>query len=31
MKVKNLGMHCEYVPKPEVIRPEGRQYFLHAF
>jgi hypothetical protein len=31
MKVKNLGMHFEYVLKPEVIRPEGRQYFLCAF
>jgi hypothetical protein len=31
MKVKNLGIHFEYVPKPEVIRLEGRQYFLLAF
>jgi hypothetical protein len=31
MKSKNPGMHFEYVPKHEVIRPEGRQYFLHTF
>jgi hypothetical protein len=31
MKAKNPGMHLEYVLKPEVIRPEGRQYFFHAF
>jgi hypothetical protein len=31
MKAKNSGMHFEYVPKPEVIGQEGRQYFLHAF
>jgi hypothetical protein len=31
MKAKNPGMHFEYVLKPEVIGPEGRQYFLHAF
>jgi hypothetical protein len=31
MKAKNPGMHFAYVPKPEVIRPEGRQYFLRAF
>ncbi len=24
-------MHFEYVLKPEVIGPEGRQYFLRAF
>jgi hypothetical protein len=24
-------MHFEYVPKPEVIGLEGRQYFLHVF
>jgi hypothetical protein len=31
MKAKNPGMHFKYVPKSEVIRPEGRQYFLCAF
>jgi hypothetical protein len=31
MNTKNLGMHFEYVPKPEVMGLEGRQYFLHAF
>jgi hypothetical protein len=31
MKAKNPGMHFEYVPKPEVIGPQGRQYFLYAF
>jgi hypothetical protein len=31
MKAKNPGMHFEYVSKPEVIGPEGRQYFLHVF
>jgi hypothetical protein len=31
MKAKNLGMHFEYVTKPEVLGPEGRQYFLHVF
>jgi hypothetical protein len=31
MKAKNLGMHFKYVPKPEVIGSEGRQYFLCAF
>jgi hypothetical protein len=31
MKAKNLAMHFEYVPKPEVMGPEGRQYFLHTF
>jgi hypothetical protein len=34
MKANNSGMHFEYVLKPEVIRPEGRQYFgscLEAF
>jgi hypothetical protein len=30
MKAKNPGMHFEYVSKSEVIRPEGRQYFLRA-
>jgi hypothetical protein len=31
MKANNPGMHFEYVSKPEVIGPEGRQYFLYAF
>jgi hypothetical protein len=31
MKAMNLGMHFEYVPKPELMGPEGRQYFFHAF
>jgi hypothetical protein len=31
MKAKNSGVHFEYVPKPEVIGPKGRQYFLRAF
>jgi hypothetical protein len=31
MKAKNPGMQFEYVPKPETIRPKGRQYFLCAF
>jgi hypothetical protein len=30
MKAKNPEMHFEYVPKPEVIGQEGRQYFLCA-
>jgi hypothetical protein len=30
-EAKNPRMHFEYVPKPEVMGPEGRQYFLHAF
>jgi hypothetical protein len=31
MKAKNPGMHFEYVPKPEVMGLEGRQYFLRSF
>jgi hypothetical protein len=31
MKANNPGMYFECVPKPEVIRPEGRHYFLCAF
>jgi hypothetical protein len=31
IKAKNPEMHFEYVSKPEVIEPEGRQYFLCAF
>jgi hypothetical protein len=31
MKANNTGMYFEYVPKPEVIGLEGRQYFLRAF
>jgi hypothetical protein len=31
MKAKNIEMHLEYVPKPEVMGPEGREYFLRAF
>jgi hypothetical protein len=31
MRAKNSGMYFEYVLKPEVIRSEGRQYFLRAF
>jgi transposase-like protein len=31
MKAKNPGMHFEYVPKPEVIGLERRQYFLCTF
>jgi hypothetical protein len=31
MKAKNLGMPFMYVPKPDVMEHEGRQYFLHAF
>jgi hypothetical protein len=31
MRAKNTGMHFEYILKPKVIGPEGRQYFLHAF
>jgi hypothetical protein len=31
MKAKNLGMHFEYVLKPDVMGPEGRQYFFRAF
>jgi hypothetical protein len=30
MKAKNPGMHFEYILKPDVMRPEGRQYFLRA-
>jgi hypothetical protein len=28
---KNPGMHFKYIPKPGVMGPEGRQYFLRAF
>jgi hypothetical protein len=31
MEAKNPAMHFEYVPKSEVMRSEGRQYFLRAF
>jgi hypothetical protein len=31
MEAKKTRIHFRYVPKPEVIRPEGRQYFLRAF
>jgi hypothetical protein len=31
MKAKNPGMHFMYDSKPEVIGPEGRQYFIRAF
>jgi hypothetical protein len=31
MKTKNPVMHFEYVPKPEVMGSEGKQYFLRAF
>jgi hypothetical protein len=31
MKVKNPGMHLEYVLKSNVMGPEGRQYFFRAF
>jgi hypothetical protein len=31
MKVKNTKMYFKYVPKPDVMGLEGRQYFLHAF
>jgi hypothetical protein len=31
IKAKNLEMHFKYVPKLDVIEPEGRQYFLCAF
>jgi hypothetical protein len=31
MKAKNQRMHFKYVPKPDVMGLEGRQYFLHAF
>jgi hypothetical protein len=31
MKAKNLAMHFEYVPKPDILGPEGRQYFFCAF
>jgi hypothetical protein len=31
MKAKKPGMRFEYVPKPEVMGPEGRQYLLRAF
>jgi hypothetical protein len=31
MKANNLEMHFEYVPKPEVMGSEGRQYLLRAF
>jgi hypothetical protein len=24
-------MNFEYVPKPNILGPEGRQYFFHAF
>jgi hypothetical protein len=30
-KAKNLGTHFEYVSKPDIMEPEGRQYFLHTF
>jgi hypothetical protein len=28
MKIKNIGMNFEYVPKPDVMGQEGRQYFF---
>jgi hypothetical protein len=31
MKVKNTRMHFEYVPKPDVMGLDGRQYFFRAF
>jgi hypothetical protein len=31
IKAKNPGMHFKYIPKPDVMGPEGRQYFLRAF
>jgi hypothetical protein len=31
MKANNPGMHFEYVPKPEVMGSEGRQYFFYVF
>jgi hypothetical protein len=30
-KAKKPGMHFEYLPKPKVMGPEERQYFLCAF
>jgi hypothetical protein len=31
MKAKNLGRHFEYIPKPEILGPDSRHYFFHAF
>jgi predicted transcriptional regulator len=31
MNAKNPRMYFEYVPKPKILRPDGRQYFFHAF
>jgi hypothetical protein len=31
MKAKNSGMNFKYVPKPDIVGSEGRQYFFHAF
>jgi len=31
MKAKNPGMQWAYVPKPEMLSPEGREYFFRAF
>jgi hypothetical protein len=31
MNAKNPRMYFEYVPKPKILRPNGRQYFFHAF
>ena len=31
MKVKNPGMHFEYVPKPNTFDAHGREIFFQAF
>jgi hypothetical protein len=31
MKAKNSGVHFECIPKLEILRPDGRQYFFRAF
>jgi hypothetical protein len=30
MKAKNPRMHFEYIPKPNIMGSEGRQYFFHT-
>jgi len=31
MKAANLGMHFEYIPKPNEWQEDGRQIFFRAF
>jgi hypothetical protein len=31
MKAKNPGMHFHYIPKPDILGPDDRQYFFCVF